>query len=115
MYARQIIARNLRSLMDEQGIKQEQVAQKGGVSQASVSLALTGSKNQQIDIIEGLARGVGVHISELLSPNPKGGDADLTHLAGLYHLLPPESRSELLRVAERESRYVVQSQSSPEG
>lgn len=108
MQARRILAKNLRALMDARGLTQMQVAKAGGVSQASVSLALRGEKSQQLDIVEGLARGVGVTVGDLLSATAPGATTpDVSRLLDAYASLPEDRREYILRVLDDAARYVA--------
>ena len=101
-----LLQKNVKDLMRERGLTQVEVAKRGGISQGSVSIAVRGLHGQQLDIVYGLARGLGVTVSDLLSPAPRGMDADADRLLTLYSLLSPASRAQVLRVAESELRYL---------
>ena len=58
-----------------------------------------------LDIIEGLAKGLGVSVCDLLSANPGGMSGDTARLVELYTPLPEESRNQVMRVVEAESRF----------
>lgn len=96
---------NVRRLMKERGLTQVDVAKRGQISQGSVSIAVRGTHSQTVDIVAGLARGLGVTPADLLSNNPGRVSPELDELVRLYSLLPPESQEEVLRSARNEYRY----------
>ena len=105
MSAIKVLQSNVLKLMREKGLTQVQVAARGGISQGSVSIACRGTRGQQLDVLEGIAKGLGVSVSDLLSISPKGTSAEVDRLVQIYTSLPPESQSEIIRVAQNELRY----------
>lgn len=102
MSALTLLQANVRRIMADRGMTQADVAKAGGISQASVSNACRATRGQQLDTIVGLAKGLGVSVSDLFSPSDT---AENGRLLELFAPLPPESKSQVLRVAEMESRF----------
>lgn len=101
MNIRQILAQNVKRLLDEQGISQKVCGERGGITQASVSLVVRGERDCRLHTLEGIARGLGVTPESLIVPRQRGS-AEYRELADLYSQLPDESRKEVLRFVRRE-------------
>ena len=67
--AGQILARNLREIMDRQGLNQTRIAERGGLFPSQVSETLNLISSPTIETAEKLAKGAGVHLWELLVDN----------------------------------------------
>jgi transcriptional regulator with XRE-family HTH domain len=64
---RQVLARNIRSLRDKQGITQEELAHRARIHRTYMSSVERAQRNIAIDNIERIAAGLGVRPKELLS------------------------------------------------
>ena len=107
--ARIALATNVRTLRSRLNLSQARLAQKAGIAQTVISyIERTGTKSPTLDVLEALARALGVPVWSLLVDVQGMSDQDIERFAVLsqtYRKLPPEGRDEVLRVAEREQRY----------
>ena len=67
--ARRLLAENLRQLRGKQNVTQDQLAHESGVNKNYISQIETESRAVSIDIVEKLARALGVAIAVLLTDN----------------------------------------------
>lgn len=65
---RLILAKNLRVERTNRGWSQEELADRAGISQTYTSQVESGQRSVSIDILEGLARALGLQAHELLTP-----------------------------------------------
>lgn len=63
---RQIIASNVLTLMNEQGLSTTEVARKSNISQGAVSRIINAKMNITVPVALGLAKGLGVYVSDIL-------------------------------------------------
>lgn len=61
----QIIAKNVRSLMEREGMVQIQLAERAGVSQRTISNVVRGAHQPRIEVLDALAKALGVSVSDL--------------------------------------------------
>jgi transcriptional regulator with XRE-family HTH domain len=64
---RQLLAKNIRSFRDKQGITQEELAHRARIHRTYMSSIERAQRNVAIDNIEKIAAGLGVRPKELLS------------------------------------------------
>jgi transcriptional regulator with XRE-family HTH domain len=108
------VAKNLRRLMDVNGLTQVQVAKRAGVSQRHISNVLNAVSEPGIEKINKIARVFGLHGWQLQMPNlPEdmlvGGV--VTRVIDALTQASPEGREMIGRLAEREAHYSKQKQS----
>jgi transcriptional regulator with XRE-family HTH domain len=72
MKARALLAWNLRRIRVEADIPQERLAYDAGIDRSYMSGLERQDANPTIDLLDRLARTLGVHISELFAQPPKG-------------------------------------------
>ncbi len=112
-----VLSQNLRNLMDERGINQAELARRAKMAVTSVNRvfnALDNDVSPRLETLAGIARGLGVHPSELLKTElsaPLAAPHDppftvarqLSRLVEDFLLSAPADRSELLRLAAEAS------------
>lgn len=67
MQLRRVVARNVRAFREEQGLSQEEVADRARVHTTYLSGIENGRRNPTVDVLERLAAALSVRPSELLS------------------------------------------------
>jgi transcriptional regulator with XRE-family HTH domain len=112
-----VLNQNLRNLMDERGINQTELARRAKMAITSVNRvfnALDNDVSPRLETLAGIARGLGVHASELLKTElsaplaaphepPFTVARQLSRLVEDFLLSAPAERSELLRLAAEAS------------
>ena len=108
-----VLSQNLRNLMEERGINQAELARRARMAVTSVNRvfnALDNDVSPRLETLAGIARGLGVHTSELLktdlsSPLPAPHEPpftvarQLSRLVEDFLLSDSADRAELLRMA----------------
>jgi len=110
MSAQALLAKNIRRIMDEKKLTQNDVAKAGGISQPTVSAALNMAKFVQVDSLDGLARGLGVTLGTLFSLDESSLSPTDAEFMVLYLSLPEQGQEQVRRVAQMESRYSPRTQ-----
>lgn len=106
----EVIAANLRRLMQQRSWQQRDLAGAAGLSEASVCRIMSGRQdNPTINTLQALAQALHVQISDLVdAPQAEGKQGDLEgDLLALCQLLP---REELLKVLEYAEAIVAKRQ-----
>lgn len=93
MKARALLAWNLRRIRVESRIPQEQLAYDAGIDRSYMSGLERQDANPTIDLLDRLARTLGVHISELFVQPPKGAPRPKPLNAGRKAKKPPKKRA----------------------
>jgi transcriptional regulator with XRE-family HTH domain len=102
------VAKNLRRLMDVNGLTQVQVAKRAGVSQRHISNVLNAAQEPGIEKINKIAQAFGLHGWQLQMPNlPEDmlTDGRVTRVIDALTRATPEGREMIERLAEREAHY----------
>ncbi len=68
MAIREILARNLRTIRQQRGLSQEELAHRAGMDRTYVSSLERGVYGATIDMVEKIARALGTEVWELLKP-----------------------------------------------
>ena len=107
---RTTLSRNLQALMAENGLTQNQLSKKSGVSQRTISNMLDpDGPNPQLDNVDKVASAFGLDGWHLIMPNliedlTDGSSITSRVLHNLRHS-SREGKEHILRVAEREAEY----------
>ena len=67
----EVFRENVEAFMEQNGITQQEVADAGGITQATLSRALSGVHAPTLDTCEKIAKGLGVSFSSLVSGSRK--------------------------------------------
>ena len=105
---REIVARNLRALMDSEGVSEHWVADKSGVSQKAINKILKCESSPGIETIDKVAKAFGLHGWQLQLQTFAAdvmNSPDMQKLLENYVAASPESRQYINRIAEKESQY----------
>ncbi|MCK1727836.1 helix-turn-helix transcriptional regulator [Bradyrhizobium sp. 142] len=95
MKVRAIVASNLRRIRVERGISQEKLAYESGVDRSYMASLERQLKNPTIDLLERITEALGVHLSELFVPPPKGARFPKTLPKGRHPAHRPRRKSVL--------------------
>lgn len=100
----EVIASNLRRLMQQRSWQQRDLAEAAGLSEASVCRILSGRQdNPTVQTLRSLAQALNVNIIDLLGErlgtSRESSELEET-LLSLYHLLPQEERLKVVEYAE---------------
>jgi len=116
----QVLSRNLLGLMEARGINQAELARRAKMAVTSVNRvfnALDNDVSPRLETLAGIARGLGVHTSELLKTEPSDPvplpheppftiARQLSRLVEDFLLSGPTERAELLRLAAEYSSNI---------
>ncbi|WP_439366169.1 helix-turn-helix domain-containing protein [Bradyrhizobium sp. DASA03005] len=72
MNARALVAWNVRRIRVDRGIPQEQLAYDAGIDRSYLGGIEQQKKNPSIDLLDRIARTLGIHLSELFAEPAKG-------------------------------------------
>jgi transcriptional regulator with XRE-family HTH domain len=107
---RAILASNLIRLRQTRDWSQIQLSQASGIKQTTISAIERAAVDTGVDKLEQLASVFKLPLWALLLPNLDEslfkGDG-LGEVVAIYPVLPADGRAEILRVAERERRYLA--------
>jgi transcriptional regulator with XRE-family HTH domain len=90
------IGERIKSERARRGISQRELARRSGVSQQGISSIESGKSSPSMDIVEMLASGLNVTVSELLFPDaekdppPSAGDGSREKLISLLEQVPSD-------------------------
>ncbi len=91
----------IRMLLDEQHLSQKDLAQKAGITEASMSKYLSGERTPRIDVVVNLANALGVTADELIGNEIENDKMNLarmkTVLARGLDDLSKEEKNELIK------------------
>ena len=76
MDIRALVGRNVRRARIEQGLTQEELAERAGTSQFYISSLEAGRRNPTVETVVALAQALGVDYLDLLRPNGEPSIAD---------------------------------------
>jgi len=85
-----ILAQNIRRLIKERGLTQQELADKVGISRVHLNNILTGKKGKRIpqETLQKIAQALGVSVSELLEERSEEEPPQLKHIAKKVKFLP---------------------------
>ncbi|WP_082653914.1 helix-turn-helix domain-containing protein [Bradyrhizobium pachyrhizi] len=78
MKARALVAWNVRRIRVDRGVPQEQLAYDAGIDRSYMSGLERQSANPTIDLLDRIAKTLGVHLSEFFVQPPKGATSPKT-------------------------------------
>lgn len=105
---RDILSRNLRSLMDDNRWSEHDVARKSGVAQKTVNKILNRQTLPRTDTVDRLAKAFGLASWQLtlpVDPEELSDTGSFKVLLSHYLKASPDGRQHINRVAEREADY----------
>lgn len=103
-----ILARNLRYLMDQKELTEMALARRSGVSQKSINNVLHRAYRAKLDTCAKLAKAFGLECWQLVMPGMIAdfeGQQGLRRLVKAYFNSAEEGQRAVLSVAEREAQY----------
>lgn len=101
-----VLATNLRALMDAHDIKKPELHKRSGVSQRMIAYILSKQRTATVETVEDLARVFGLAAWELLMPDLQPTKIDKVEGLVRNYLQASDSGREYLdRVAEHEAKY----------
>ena len=74
MEGRALVAWNIRRLRTARGVSQEGLAADTGIDRAYISALETGQGNATVDLLERMARALGVDLAEFFAPPQPGAE-----------------------------------------
>lgn len=102
MSSKTALAKNLRLLMDSEGLSEAKAAQKTGVSQKGLNKILNENTSATIDIIERIAKAFKIPTWQILTPNLEIEEAELIKS---YRHAPEQAKIMIKSVAEAATPY----------
>ena len=103
-----VLADNLRALMDATGIKKQKLAKESKVSERMIGYILAKERTPTIDVVDALAAPFGLsgwHLLILDLPIGMAKNGQIGKLMHLYSRASDEGRKYIDRVAEHEAQY----------
>lgn len=106
--SKSVIAANVRALMLEKGWSQRRLAKESGASYKAINKLVNGESAPTSDTVDKLAAAFDLapwQLSLPIPPDELGTSGRFRVLLNYYLQSSPDSRDEIHRVAERESKY----------
>lgn len=102
MDARQLLGMRLKSIRNELGLSQEELAYRCGMHASHIGFLERGHRNPTLDTLERVALGLGINLSELLDyeqdPQTAIYDETTNKLVSYIMALNPEQKKQVLAI-----------------
>lgn len=105
---KETLIRNLRFLMDREGLSEAALAKRSGVSQKGINKILNGESAPTLDTVDKLSAAFGLNLWHLIMPNLPDdliSSPSIERLYSFYTSASPEGREYIDRVAKREADF----------